>query len=97
MRDPKLSDAEIQQRLVELSGWTVKDAKLHREYRFPSFAEAIRFMSEAAPEIDKMDHHPEWSNVYNRVTVDLTTHDSAGITRRDFELARLLEGRAPKQ
>ena len=79
-----------------MAGWSLREGKLHREYRFATFSDAIRFMAELAPEIDRMDHHPEWSNVYNRVAVDLTTHDSGGITERDFELARLLESRASK-
>jgi 4a-hydroxytetrahydrobiopterin dehydratase len=92
----KLSDSEIQAALPALPGWTVKDAKLHREYRFPSFSYAIGFIAAAAPPIEKMDHHPEWFNVYNRVVVDLTTHDAGGITQRDLDLAALLESIASK-
>ncbi len=92
----KLSDAEISSGLAGLPGWRVKDAKLHREYKFPDFSHAFGFMATAAPQIEKMDHHPEWSNVYNRVTVDLTTHDAGGITERDVKLAGLLESIAKK-
>ena len=87
----KLSDDEIQTVLKNLPGWTIKDAKLHREYKFGDFAHAIGFMTIAAIGIEKMNHHPEWFNVYNRVLVDLTTHDSGGITRMDADLAHLLE------
>ena len=78
--------------LPKLTGWTLKDGKLHREYKFPDFKHAMDFMQSAVAGIDKMDHHPEWANVYNRVTVDLNTHDAGGITAKDFELGELLEG-----
>lgn len=92
----KLTDAEISQALAGLEGWKVQAGKLHREYRFPDFAHAIGFMMTAAPAIERLNHHPEWSNVYNRVAVDLTTHDAGGITRMDCSLAALLEGIAQK-
>jgi 4a-hydroxytetrahydrobiopterin dehydratase len=92
----KLSDSEISSHLANLPNWSLKGAKLHREYKFPDFAHAFGFMATAAPSIEKMDHHPEWANVYNRVTVDLSTHDAGGITQKDVDLAALLEGIAKK-
>ena len=92
----KLTDAEITSELSALPGWSSVNAKLHREYKFPDFSYAIGFMATAAPAIEKMNHHPEWANVYNRVIVDLKTHDAGGITKRDLELAALLEGIAKK-
>jgi 4a-hydroxytetrahydrobiopterin dehydratase len=92
----KLTDAEIKHALTGLSGWTVKDAKLHREYEFPDFPHAIGFITTAALGIEKMDHHPEWFNVYNKVRIDLSTHDSGGITQKDVDLAHLLEKIAVK-
>jgi 4a-hydroxytetrahydrobiopterin dehydratase len=92
----KLDEAEVQAMVAKSPGWSVKDGKLHREYKFPDFAHAFGMMATAAPAIEKMDHHPEWSNVYNRVTVDLSTHDAGGITQKDFDLAALLEGIAKK-
>jgi len=92
----KLTDAEITEAVAGLPGWSVKNGKLHREYRFPDFSHAIGFMMTAAPAIERLDHHPEWSNVYNRVTVDLSTHDAGGITKKDCKLAALLEGIAQK-
>ena len=92
----KLSDAKISAALAQLSGWKVAKGKLHREYKFAGFPEAFGFMATAAPTIQKMDHHPEWFNVYNRVTVDLSTHDAGGITQKDIELATLLESIAKK-
>jgi 4a-hydroxytetrahydrobiopterin dehydratase len=87
----KMTEAEVQSALERLPGWSLQDAKLHREYKFADFAHAFGFMATAAVLIEKMNHHPEWANVYNRVTVDLTTHDAGGVTARDTELARLLE------
>ena len=88
----KLSSEEIEAKLARLPAWVVKDAKLHREYKFADFAHAIGFLATAAPGIEKMDHHPEWFNVYNKVIVDLTTHSADGITAKDFALAEHLEG-----
>jgi 4a-hydroxytetrahydrobiopterin dehydratase len=91
-----LTDAEIQAAIDSLPGWNVVNKKLHREYQFPDFAHAFGFMATAAPRIEKRDHHPEWSNVYNRVVVDLTTHDAGGITQLDVSLAKLMEGIAQR-
>jgi 4a-hydroxytetrahydrobiopterin dehydratase len=96
MARQKLTDTELRSALDRLSGWSIANNKLHREYKFPDFAHAFGFMATAAVLIDKMNHHPEWSNVYNRVVVDLTTHDSGGITQNDVELARVLEKIAGK-
>lgn len=92
----KLADSKISAMVEKLPGWSVKRGKLHREYKFADFPHAFGMMATAAPSIEKMNHHPEWSNVYNRVTVDLSTHDAGGITRKDFDLAALLEGIAGK-
>lgn len=96
MRLPKLSGDEIDQALQKLPGWQVVNGKLHREYKFSDFTHAFGFMAMAALGIEKLNHHPEWLNVYNRVTVDLTTHDSGGITKNDLDLASLLENIATK-
>jgi 4a-hydroxytetrahydrobiopterin dehydratase len=87
----KMSDAEIAAALPTLAGWSLHNGKLHREYKFPDFKRAIDFMVAAVPGIEKMNHHPEWANVYNRVTVDLSTHDAGGITQKDFDLGPLLD------
>ena len=86
----RLSESDIDEELKKLSGWNVKDDKLHKEFQFDSFNQAFGFMTRAAMEIEKMNHHPEWFNVYNRITVDLTTHDAGGITNNDVNLARIL-------
>ena len=86
----RLSETEITKELKKLEGWAIKDDKLHKEFQFDSFNQAFGFMTRAAMEIEKMNHHPEWFNVYNRITVDLTTHDAGGITNNDINLARIL-------
>jgi 4a-hydroxytetrahydrobiopterin dehydratase len=96
MARTRLNDEQIREKLAALPEWSVVSAKLHREYKFADFVHAFGFMATCAVAIEKMNHHPEWSNVWNRVTVDLTTHDAGGITERDFELAAMLEGVARK-
>ncbi|MGC8711947.1 MAG: 4a-hydroxytetrahydrobiopterin dehydratase [Leptodesmis sp.] len=88
MSAPVLSTDELNTALTQLTGWSVKDGKLHRQFQFGSFVEAFGFMSSVALVAEAMGHHPEWFNVYNRVTIDLTTHDSGGITAKDVELAK---------
>lgn len=96
MARQKLSEQEMESSLGQLPGWTIQNGKLHREYKFSDFPHAFGFMAIAAVNIEKRNHHPEWFNVYNRVVVDLTTHDAGGITSNDVELARLLDGIAAK-
>jgi len=86
-RPSRLAEADIQARLSSLTGWSINSGKLHREFSFPSFVEAFSFISGAALIAESMNHHPEWSNVYSRVVVDLSTHDAGGLTELDFEFA----------
>ncbi len=86
----KLSDEEIKKELTNLPGWSIANGKLHKDFVFKDFIEAFGFMSTAALHIEKMNHHPEWFNVYNKIKVDLTTHDAGGITQNDINLARIL-------
>jgi len=88
---PKLTEAEIKAGLQKLPGWTLRDGKLHREYAFGDFAEAFGFMARCALVAQKSDHHPEWSNVYSKVVVDLTTHDAGGVSALDFAMASEME------
>ena len=83
----KLTDMEILERLPALPGWTLAAGKLHKTFKFGDFVEAWGFMSAVALVAEKMGHHPEWSNVWNRVTVDLTTHDAGGVSALDFDFA----------
>ena len=86
----RLSQEEIDEELKNLPGWSVVNDKLRREIQFDSFNQAFGFMTMAAMEIEKMNHHPEWFNVYNKLVIELTTHDAGGITRNDINLARIL-------
>ncbi|AFS83398.1 4a-hydroxytetrahydrobiopterin dehydratase [Candidatus Nitrosopumilus sediminis] len=90
----RLSQLDIEEELKNLPGWSVVKEKLHKEFEFASFNEAFGFMTRAAMEIEKMNHHPEWFNVYNRITVELTTHDAGGITKNDVNLAKILNSLA---
>ena len=86
-RPAKLTPQELESALAHLPDWRVESGKLHRELRFPSFVEAFGFMSSVALVAEQLNHHPEWQNVYDRVVVDLTTHDAGGLTELDVELA----------
>ena len=86
-RPTRLSEAEIAAALPTLAGGEVREGQLHREYRFANFIRAFGFMSSVALVAEAMNHHPEWSNVYDRVVVDLITHDAQGLTALDVELA----------
>lgn len=89
MAREKLSTTEIAKRLQELDEWILSDDALSigKTFKFGNFAEAFGFMAECAIQAEKLDHHPEWSNVYRTVDVTLTTHSSKGLTELDFELA----------
>ena len=86
----KLSKEQIEAELQGLQGWSVVNGKLHKDFVFDDFIEAFGFMCKAAIHIEKMNHHPEWFNVYNKITIDLMTHDAGGITQNDVFLARTL-------
>jgi 4a-hydroxytetrahydrobiopterin dehydratase len=86
----RLSDNQIKTELSGLPGWSVVNGKLHKDFVFDDFVEAFGFMTRAAIHIEKMNHHPEWFNVYNKLSVDLTTHDAGGITQNDIILAKTL-------
>jgi 4a-hydroxytetrahydrobiopterin dehydratase len=90
----KLSKLEINEELKYLPGWNVENEKLHKEFQFDNFNQAFGFMTRSAMEIEKMNHHPEWFNVYNKITIELTTHDAGGITRNDTKLAKILNSLA---
>jgi len=86
----KLSSEQIENELKNLDGWTVKNGKLHKDFQFDDFNQAFGFMTRAAMHIEKMNHHPEWFNVYNKLSVELMTHDAGGITQKDVSLAKIL-------
>jgi 4a-hydroxytetrahydrobiopterin dehydratase len=87
----RLSAAELAKALAELPGWRIENGKLHREWRFADFNAAFGFMTRVALEAERVNHHPEWSNVWNRVVVDLVTHDAGGLTKDDVKLAKKME------
>ena len=98
MRGPKPAGAErlneeaIAAELVTLPGWTLQKGKLHREFKCRDFAQAFACMTKVAQAAEEMNHHPDWSNSWNRVSIDLVTHSAGGLTRLDFELARRIDG-----
>lgn len=83
----RLSEADIRSRLAALPGWELRDNALYRELTFRDFVEAFGLMTSVALIAERMAHHPEWSNVYNRVTIRLSTHDVGGVSENDFTLA----------
>ncbi len=90
MASEKLASETIEKELTNLPGWSVVEGKLHKEFVFDDFNQAFGFMTRAAMHIEKLNHHPEWFNVYNKLTVELTTHDANGITENDLKLAKIL-------
>ena len=89
-----LTPDELGAALRELPGWELQGGKLRRALTFADFVEAFAFMTRVALEAEKLDHHPDWSNVWNRVAIALWTHDAGGITQRDLELAKKIEDAA---
>ena len=87
----KLTEEDIKLNLSELNGWEIKDKKLHKLFKFKTFNQAFSFMTGVAMICEKINHHPEWSNVYGNVDVYLTTHRVAGITELDFKLAQEMD------
>jgi len=86
-----LSDTQIDAHLNNLTGWTLRDKGIEKTFEFGDFVEAFGFMTQVAILAEKADHHPEWSNVYNRVNVRWTTHDAGGLTEKDFGLAKAMD------
>lgn len=86
-----LEPAAIEQRLGALPAWSIVDGKLHRELAFADFNEAFAFMVRVALVAEKLDHHPDWSNSWNKVVIDIVSHAAGGITEQCFALAREIE------
>ena len=85
------TETQINEHLGGLEGWTTDGTAIEKRFEFDDFSAAFAFMTLAAPKIDALDHHPEWTNVYNRVDVRLSSHDAGGVTERDLELAGILD------
>ena len=94
MTVPRLTDAERDAALARLTGWSLRadGLSIERTFRFADFAEAFAFMTRVAIAAEKADHHPEWSNVWNKVEIALTTHDAGGLSARDVALAETIDG-----
>ena len=89
----KLSEEEVRERLETLTGWRLSDdGCLEKNFQFSDFGEAFAFMTRIALIAEKMDHHPDWTNVYNRLHIKLSSHDANGLTKRDFKLAHAVDG-----
>ncbi len=90
---PKLAESEILERIAGLPMWVLREGKLHREFVFADFAEAFAFMTRVAILAEKANHHPDWSNSWNKVVIDLSSHDVKGLSlsRRDFDLAQAID------
>lgn len=91
MATQPLSSDQIGALAGELPAWSLVNGKLHRDLRFADFSAAFGFMARVALVAEQLGHHPEWSNVWNRVSIDLTTHDAGGLTALDVELARRID------
>lgn len=95
----KFNDNDVQQALHSLNEkadpkWTIEDGKLSKAFKFKDFQQAFGFMTMCAIYAEKKDHHPEWFNVYNKVNVQLTTHEVSGLSEKDFDLASKMESNA---
>ena len=92
MKTPTLPRKKIADALETLAGWTFENDALAKSYTFGSFREAMSFMVRAGFEAEALDHHPEWTNIYNRVAIRLNTHDAGGkVTLKDVELAKRIQ------
>lgn len=87
----KLNVAQIEENLKNLEGWSFENGSIIKTYKFKDFKEAFSIMTRIAFECEKMNHHPNWENVYNNLTIKLNTHDVGGITQKDFDLAQTIE------
>ena len=86
-----LSDTEINERLSSMEGWEYESNAIHTALEFENFKDAFSVMTRIAFEAEKLDHHPDWSNVYNTLNISLSTHSEGGVTEKDFELAKTID------
>ncbi|MEO6304412.1 MAG: 4a-hydroxytetrahydrobiopterin dehydratase [Bacteroidia bacterium] len=91
MRPKAYTNQEIETAFSGLKDWTLKDNTILKEITFKSFVQAFGFMTQVALEAEKSDHHPDWKNVYNKVSISLSTHDAGGLTELDFKLAKKID------
>ena len=88
---PKLSEPEVRERLARVPRWALRDGRLHCDFAFRDFVEAFGFMARVALLAESKDHHPDWSNAWNKVSIDLVSHDVGGLSQRDFDLATAID------
>lgn len=87
----KYTDAEIAEHLKSVEGWEYVENALHTTFEFENFKEAFSAMTRISFEVEKLNHHPEWTNVYGSLEIFLSTHDAGGVTEKDFELAKIID------
>ena len=87
----KLSKPDIEKRLLQFPDWYYQDDAIHAEFEFDNFKDCFSAMSRIAFECEAQDHHPEWTNVYNKLNISLSTHTAKGVTEKDFKLAKAIE------
>ncbi|MDC6363839.1 MULTISPECIES: 4a-hydroxytetrahydrobiopterin dehydratase [Flavobacteriaceae] len=87
----RLEKIEIEERLAQMQGWTFEDGSITKSFKFKDFKDAFATMTRIAFECEKMNHHPDWENVYNTLNITLNTHDVGGVTEKDFKLAQVIE------
>jgi 4a-hydroxytetrahydrobiopterin dehydratase len=90
-RYERLDEKRLEEEIKKLNGWGVKEGRLSKSFKFANFVKAFGFMTQVAIEAEKMDHHPDWTNVYNQVEINLVTHDAKAITTNDLKLANIIE------
>jgi 4a-hydroxytetrahydrobiopterin dehydratase len=88
---PKLSEAEVRERLGRIPHWILREGRLHRDFAFKDFVEAFGFMTRVALLAESANHHPDWTNGWNKVSIDLVSHDVKGLSQRDFDLAAAID------
>jgi len=86
-----LSEKEIYEKMTTIDGWLYEDDAIHTTLEFKNFKDAFTVMTRIAFEAEKMEHHPDWSNVYNKLNITLSTHDADGVTEKDFKLAKIID------
>jgi 4a-hydroxytetrahydrobiopterin dehydratase len=91
MSKGKLEQTEVSERLRKLQGWELADDVIYKEFQFADFKEAFAFMTRVASAAEEMNHHPDWTNVYNKVQISLSSHDVGGLSTRDFNLATRID------
>lgn len=91
MRPALYTLPEIEENMKQLKDWELKDISIHKNFKFRDFVSAFGFMAQVALQAEKLNHHPEWKNSYNIVSITLNTHDARGLTELDFRLAKLID------